>query len=183
MRSRRPRRRQVSLMSTSPAPSSPPGASPSPSAACTRSSTSTSTCAGPAGRPDRPQRRRQDDLHRRDHRASSAAAGQVSLDGQDISALAAARPRPPRARPHLAVDRALRRPDRAREPRRRRLPPDRLCHRQGDALAPGPRERAARGGPRPASASSPTPRRCPPSSPRGSASSSASPGRSSPAPG
>ena len=48
--------------------------------------------AGTARRADRPERRRQDDLHRRDHGLRPRASGRVELDGHDLTRL------PPHAR-------------------------------------------------------------------------------------
>ena len=53
------------------------------------------------GRTDRAQRRGQDDVHRCRHRLR-AASRHGPLDGEDITALTAARPGPGRSRPHLA---------------------------------------------------------------------------------
>ena len=119
-------------------------ASPSPSAACGRSTTSTSTVSegqlvgliGPNGAGKTtfidaisgfvPYR------------------GRVELDGRDAGRAAGARARRARARADVAVDRAVRRPDRAREPRRRLVPPVRVGDGQGDALEAGRRARRRR---------------------------------------
>ena len=91
---------------------------------------------GPARRADRAERRREDDVHRRDlgvralrgtGRARRARAGRAR----------GARPRPARAGEDVAVDRAVRRPERAREPRGRLLPPVGLGDGQGGALEAG----------------------------------------------
>ncbi len=64
---------------------------------------------GKVRRAHRAERRRQDDLHRRDHRVRPRARAH-RLDGTIGSR--APRARPARARAHLAVDRAVRGPDR-----------------------------------------------------------------------
>ncbi len=70
------------------------------------------------------------------------SSGRVELDGTDLTGLPAAPARAARARAHVAVDRAVRRPHRAREPPRRRAPPVRVGAHPGDGHAAGPRRRA-----------------------------------------
>ena len=95
---------------------------------------------GPAGRPDRPERRRQDDVHRRDQRFRPLRrAGRARRRGPDRAV--AARPRAARPRADVAVDRAVRRPLRGREPARRLAPSVCLADDPGDGLA----ARSARG--------------------------------------
>ena len=78
-----------------------------------------------------------------------------------------ARPRPARAGEDVAVDRAVRRPDRAREPGGRLLPPVGLGDGRGGALAAGRRARRRRTRPWSCSASRRWPTRCPRTSPQG----------------
>ena len=86
-----------------------------------------------AGRPDRPERRGQDDVRRRDHRLrpvhGQRRAGRARPHGD-----ATARPGAARPGTDLAEHRAVRRPHRAREPHRR----------GGPALVPGAGGRARR---------------------------------------
>ena len=77
--------------------------------------------ARPAGRPDRPERRRQDDLRRRRHRVR-AASGHRRAGRHRHHRPHPARPRPPGPGQDVAGDRAVRRPDGAGEPHRRRRP-------------------------------------------------------------
>ena len=91
---------------------------------------------------------------------------------------ARARTRRSRARADVAVDRAVRRPERAREPRGRVLPPVGLGDGQGDALAAGDEHEGGGCGPRAARARARWRTRCRRTSRRGSASSSGSGARS-----
>ena len=69
--------------------------------------------------------------------------GQVELDGRPLDGLAGARARRAWAGQDVAVDRAVRRSDRAREPRRRLLSPVGVVDGVGDALETGHDTKAA----------------------------------------
>ena len=105
------------------------------------------------------------------------ASGRVELDGQRDLAAGAARARAQRPGAHVAGDRALRRPDRGREPRRRDRAPVAVGDRpRGPVEGAGGRRRGARRARR-SSGWTAALDRLPPSSPRASASSSAWPAR------
>ncbi len=86
-----------------------------------------------AGRPDRPERRREDDIHRRGHRLR-AASRRSEHRWSRRHPLSPARTSPARPRPHVAGDRAVRRSHRAGEPHGRRTSPDAARDDQGGAV-------------------------------------------------
>ncbi len=120
---------------------------------------------GPARRSDRPERRGQDDVHRR-HLGLRPVPRQRRARRARTRRAARPRARRPRPREDVAVARAVRRPERAREPRGRLVPPLRVGDGQGDALAAGEDARRQRTRRSSFSGSSTWPTRCRRSSPR-----------------
>ena len=133
----------------------------------------------PARRPDRSERRGQDDLHRRDQRLRPVERPRRARRARPHRP-GAARARAARPRSNVAVDRAVRRSQRAREPGRRVAPPVDARSTQGDARRlPGAGSATIDPTLELLELGSIADERCPASCRRGSASSSGSPARSS----